>query len=130
MRLYHFSAGEIADDEHPDLDLEIDPKLAWALRHPEYFPLDVNRADYTQILRVPGIGIKSAQRIVIARRHCRLTAQNLARMGVVMKRARYFLSCRDTGLLSIQEAGPQYIRDALCGKRKFPRRPYQLSLFV
>ena len=130
MRLYHFTAGEIADDKHPDLDLEIDPKLAWALRHPEYFPLDVNRAGYAQILRVPGIGIKSAQRIVIARRHARLTAQDLTRLGVVMKRARYFLACRETGVLNIQEAGPHHIRDALCGKRKLPRRPYQLSLFA
>ena len=129
MRLYHFNAGEIADDRHPDLDLEIDPKLAWALRHPEYFPLDVNRADYVQILRVPGIGLKSAERIVTARRHCRLTAQDLTQLGVVMKRAKYFLSCRGTDAPSIQEAGPQRIRDSLCGKQKSPRRPYQLSLF-
>ncbi len=129
MRLYHFSADEIADEDHPDLDLEIDPKLAWALRHPAYFPLDVNTADYTQILRVPGIGLKSAERIVAARRHCRLTAQDLTRLGVIMKRAKYFLSCRGTDAPSIQEAGPERVRDSLCGKRPGLKRPYQLSLF-
>lgn len=68
MRFYGFTAAEIADDAHPDLDLEIDPKLAWALRHPEIFPVDVNRAEYGLILRVPGIGVKSARMIVTARR--------------------------------------------------------------
>lgn len=129
MRLYHFTAGEIADDEHPDLDLEVDPKLAWALRHPEYFPVDVNKADYTQVVRVPGIGLKSAERILAARRHCRLTTQELARLGVVMKRARYFLACRDTDVPNIQEVGPERVRDSLCNRRTAPKRPYQLSLF-
>ena len=129
MRLYQFDAGELTDEAHPDLDPEIDPKLAWALRHPEYFPLDVNRADYAQILRVPGIGLKSAERIVAARRHCRLTARELTRMGVVMKRAKYFLSCREAGAPSIQEAGPENVRNALCGRQNDLKRPYQLSLF-
>ena len=93
MRFYGFTAAEIAGDAHPDLDLEIDPKLAWALRHPEIFPVDVNRAEYGLILRVPGIGVKSARMIVTARRSGRITADAMARMGVVMKKARYFVTC-------------------------------------
>lgn len=63
MRFYGFRAEEIADEKTPRLDLDIDPKLAWALRHPEFFPVDVNRADYEALLRVPGVGVKSARLI-------------------------------------------------------------------
>ncbi len=93
MRFYGFGAGEILDEEHPNLDLEIDPKLAWALRHPERFPVDLNRADYEVILRVPGIGVKSAQLIVAARRHGRITGATLKKIGIVMKKAQYFITC-------------------------------------
>jgi putative DNA modification/repair radical SAM protein len=127
MRFYAFTAGEILDGAPANLDLDIDPKLAWALRHPEYFPLDVNRADYVQILRVPGIGLKSARRIVMARRHARLNAGHLKQLGVVLKRAQYFLVNQETPVLSIQEAGPARVRAALA-----PRgagRPRQLSLW-
>jgi len=72
MRFYQFNVDEIVDDKHPDLDLDIDPKLAWALRHPEYFPVDINKADYAMILRVPGIGVKSAKLIVASRHYARL----------------------------------------------------------
>ena len=117
MRFYNFTAGEIADDAHPDLDPDIDPKLAWALRHPEAFPLDVNKADYEYILRVPGIGLKSAQRILVARRHRKLGSEQLARMGVVMKRARYFLALPELpagqGRQGIQEIGPDSVRKLL-----------------
>lgn len=68
LRFYQFQVNEIVDDAYPNLDLEIDPKLAWALRHPEQFPVDVNRAEYEMLLRVPGIGVKSARLIVASRR--------------------------------------------------------------
>ena len=117
MRFYHFTAGEIADDEHPDLDLDIDPKLAWALRHPEAFPLDVNKAGYECLLRVPGIGLTSVRRILAARRHRKLGKEQLARMGVVMKRARYFLALPESpagqAVRSIQEIGPDRLRSLL-----------------
>ncbi len=87
MRFYRFSVDEIVDNEHPDLDLEIDPKLSWALRHPEYFPVDINRADYEMLLRVPGLGVKSAKLIVTSRRYGRLGSSQLKQMGVVMKKA-------------------------------------------
>ena len=131
MRLYQFKAEEILDDAQPDLDLEIDPKLAWALRHPEYFPLDVNTAEYGQILRVPGIGLKSAWRIINARRHCRLRAEDLKKIGVVMKRARFFLKNYGEPGLSIQETGSAFVRSALNerGKKK-SNRQYQLPLLA
>lgn len=71
LRFYNFKVDEIVDDSYPDLDLEIDPKLAWALRHPEAFPVDINRADYEMLLRVPGLGVKSAKMILTARRYSR-----------------------------------------------------------
>ena len=98
MRFYGFQAEEILDPEHPFLDLEIDPKLAWALRNRHVFPVDVNTADYELILRVPGIGSRSAKRIVAARRFTTLTLDNLHKFGVVLKRARYFITCRGLAL--------------------------------
>lgn len=113
MRFYLFSAEEILDEGSPDLDLEIDPKLAWALRHPEFFPVDCNTAEYEQILRVPGIGVKSAMRIVAARRFRKLTEEHLRRMGVVFKRARYFITAKTGAAFTIQEAGAAWVRRTL-----------------
>lgn len=93
MRFYGFSVGEIVTPQNPDLDLEVDPKLSYALRNPEQFPVDVNRDDYERILRVPGIGVKSAQKIVSSRQHQRLRFDHLQAIGVVVKRARYFIKC-------------------------------------
>ena len=96
MRFYGFAADEIVDDQHPNLELEIDPKLSWALRHPEAFPVDINRADYKMILRVPGIGVRSAQKIVQARRFGQIHIDQLKRMGVAYNRAQHFIRCADT----------------------------------
>jgi putative DNA modification/repair radical SAM protein len=94
LRFYGFAAHEIVDEGRPDLDPELDPKTGWALRHLHLFPLEVNRAAYEELLRVPGIGVRSAQRIVRARRHGHLSLDDLAMLGVVMKRACYFLTAR------------------------------------
>lgn len=96
MRFYEFSVDEIVDDQHPNLDLDIDPKLSWALRHPEAFPVDINRADYKMILRVPGIGVRSAKKIVQARRFGQIHIDQLKRMGVAYNRAQHFIRCADT----------------------------------
>lgn len=92
MRFYKFEAHEIVTDQHPFLDLDIDPKLSYAIRNYHLFPVDVNRAEYEMILRVPGIGVQSAQRIMQARRFSRLSVSHLKKIGVVMKRARYFIT--------------------------------------
>lgn len=133
MRLYGFKAEEILDPAEPNLALDIDPKLAWALRHPHLFPLDVNDADYWEILRVPGIGRLSARRIMAARRHKRLSHDDLRRIGVRMKAAAWFLKPHalrhGQPLLTIQEAGPEYVRRELAGKNN-QQKSYQLSLFA
>ena len=95
MRFYKFNVDEIVDAEHPELDLEVDPKLAYALRNPEKFPVDVNTAEYEMILRIPGVGVKSAKKIVSARRFRKLRTYDLKKIGVVLKRAKYFLTCAD-----------------------------------
>lgn len=93
LRFYGFTAQEILDDSHPNFDEALDPKSDWALRHPEFFPVEVNRADYEAILRVPGIGMRGAERIVAARRYGPLSFEGLKRLGIVMKRAQYFITC-------------------------------------
>lgn len=94
LRYYGFAAHELLDTTSPNLDSELDPKTGWALRHLELFPLEVNRASYEELLRVPGIGVRSAQRIIRARRQGHLGLEELACLGVVMKRARYFVTAR------------------------------------
>lgn len=129
MRFYKFSADEIADDSHPDLELEIDPKLSWALRHPEFFPVDVNRADYEMILRIPGVGVKSATLIVNARRFRRLTSDHLRKIGVVMKRARYFITCGELEACCVADVSPEYVRRQLTALvKKVSDNSLQLTL--
>jgi putative DNA modification/repair radical SAM protein len=93
LRFYQFSVDEILDAKNPNLDLDVDPKLSYALRHPEKFPVDINRDDYEMILRVPGIGVKSAKKIVSSRIHQWLNSDHLQKIGVILKRARYFITC-------------------------------------
>lgn len=93
LRFYGFEASEILTDDHPDFNPLLDPKCNWALLHPDYFPVEVMRADYEQLVRVPGIGPTSAGRILAARRHCNLRFEDLKKLGVVTKRAQYFLTC-------------------------------------
>mgnify|MGYP002243385942 CR=1 FL=1 len=106
LRFYQFKVEEIVDDSYPDLDLEIDPKLGWALRHPELFPIDINQADYEMILRVPGIGIKSARQIIASRRFSKLGFYELKKIGVVMKKAQYFITCNELPTRTVNELDP------------------------
>jgi len=92
LRFYHFSAGEILGEDQPFLDAHIDPKTAWALKNLDFFPIEINRADYETLLRIPGIGAKTARRIIENRRSRSLTIENLHRIGATLKRARYFLT--------------------------------------
>ena len=93
LRFYGFRAHELLDESAPDFDPALDPKCCWAMRHPEFFPVEVNRADYEALLRVPGIGVTSARRILVARRTGPLHVDDLKKLGVVLKRAQYFLTC-------------------------------------
>ncbi len=93
LRYYHFEVSELLSEERPDFNIFLDPKCDWALRHLECFPVEVNTASYQDLLRVPGIGYKSAERIVKARRRNRLGFDDLKKIGVVLKRALYFITC-------------------------------------
>lgn len=93
LRYYKFEVNELLSEEHPNFNVFLDPKCEWALRHLEIFPVEINRASYQTLLRVPGIGYKSAQRIVKARKMNTLTFDDLKKIGVVLKRALYFITC-------------------------------------
>ncbi len=93
LRFYDFTVEELLTENRPNFNMMIDPKADWAVRHLELFPVEINRADYHLLLRIPGIGVKSARRIVSARRFGRLTFEDLKKIGVVLKRALYFITC-------------------------------------
>ena len=117
LRFYQFSVHEIVDDNNPNLDLSVDPKLGWALRNPHVFPIDVNKAPYEMILRVPGIGIKSAKLILASRRFGKLNSMQLKKIGVVMKRAQYFIVSRELSMHTINEIKPETIKGLLTNKK-------------
>lgn len=93
LRFYNFSASEILDQKHQSFNPYLDPKCNWAINHMDLFPMEVNKASYEELLRVPGLGVKSARRIVMARRTGKLGFDDLKKLGVVMKRAQYFITC-------------------------------------
>jgi putative DNA modification/repair radical SAM protein len=123
LRFYHFSAREILEDS-PYLDKHLDPKTAWALRHPDRFPVEVSRADYEELLRVPGIGAKSSRRIIETRRSRSLTFDGLRRMGVTLKRARYFITLAGSALDRLED--PKRVRRILADR---DGAGFQLPLF-
>jgi putative DNA modification/repair radical SAM protein len=129
MRFYGFDAGEIVNRRDPHLELEIDPKLSWALRNPQCFPIDINKASYEMILRVPGIGLKSAKKIVHARRFRKLDWQNLKKIGVIESRAKFFITC-NSKLTYHQDIDPIALRAKVASQSKFASAySPQLGLF-
>ena len=134
LRFYGFEAGELLSEAKPNFNVLLDPKADWALRHLEQFPVEINRADYRTILRVPGIGVKSAQRIVRARRSGSLTFEDLKKIGVTLKRALYFITCNGK-MMYPTKIEEDYITRNLIGEKE--RLPFdrdgmtyrQLSLF-
>jgi len=139
LRFYGFTAGELLDDENPNFNPYLDPKCNWALHHPECFPVEVNRAPYNTLLRVPGIGVRSAQRIIVSRRTGSLDCFGLKKLGVVLKRAQYFITCsgkRPDGLDTKQDAMlvallSEQARGRLAQPLAAPEagRPRQISMF-
>ena len=127
LRFYGFSLKDIVDEQHPNLDLEVDPKLSYALRNPGKFPVDINRDDYEMILRVPGIGVKSAQKIVSSRQHQRLRLDHLQAMGVVVKRARHFIRCQGSQIAPGERPMADLRKMLLAEEQN--RQSAQLSLF-
>ena len=94
LRFYGFRADELLSEQHPNFNQQIDPKCDWAVHHLEQFPVEINKADYYTLLRVPGIGTKSAKRIMMARKHATLDFADIKKIGVVLKRALYFITCK------------------------------------
>jgi len=94
LRFYGFKADEILNEQYPSLDKDFDPKTAWALRNIDKFPVEINRASYNELLRVPGIGVRSAYKILSIRRVHKIDFEDLKKIGVVMKRAQYFITCK------------------------------------
>ena len=131
LRFYHFRAEELLDEGRPDFDLRLDPKCGWALRHLDQFPVEVQRADYEALLRVPGIGVTSAKRILTARRAGPLSFSGLKKLGVVLKRAQYFITCSGRMLegLRVREDGILSHLAALDRPALAQVQPEQLSLF-
>ena len=135
LRFYGFKATELLTEEHPNFNVNFDPKCDWAIRHIEIFPVEVMSADYYLLLRVPGIGVRSAKRIVSARRHNKLDFNSLRKMGVVLKRAGFFITCQGKTMIRLQMDRDWISRSLLSDEKKnvqeiAPDMTYeQLSLF-
>ncbi|MCK5028472.1 MAG: putative DNA modification/repair radical SAM protein [Bacteroidales bacterium] len=135
FRFYNYTIDEIVNDDHPDLDLEIDPKLSYALRNPWMFPIDINKASYETILRVPGIGVLSAKKIILARRYSKLNLSNLKKIGVALKRAKYFITCNELKAHTINELLPENVKKIILSEKSIVKKSNknahkQLSLFA
>lgn len=134
LRFYGFRSEELLSEAHPNFNILLDPKCDWALRNLHLFPVDVQRADYRMLLRVPGIGVNSAMRIVQARRSATLSYDDLKKIGVVLKRAMYFITCSGRQMYPTRMDEDYIMRNLLYEKEKLPFEKdqvtyRQLSLF-
>ena len=127
LRYYGFEAGELLSPSRPNFNIFLDPKCDWALGHMESFPVEISTADYNTLLRVPGIGVKSASRIVKARRTGSLDYSHLKKMGVVLKRAVYFITCNGRMMYDFLKVDEDFITRRLVGEEKELQRYYQQS---
>ena len=118
MRFYNFTPDEILKKEQPNFNLYLDPKANWAIQNLERFPVDVQSANLDTLLRVPGIGPKSARNILRARKYYHLHLSDLKKLGVVVKRAQYFVTCNGEKVAGLVQ-DPQWIIEALISKRQF-----------
>jgi len=126
LRFYDFKAGEILDEKNLFIDPLLDPKANWAVQNWHLFPMEINRASYKDLLRIPGIGVTSAKRIVMARKYSIIKYEHLKKLGVVIKRAKYFITVNGE-FLGFRKESPELIRNALIEKEKMAMR--QMKLF-
>ena len=126
LRFYEFKADEILDEKDPFVDPLLDPKTNWAIKNPHFFPIEINKATYKELLRVPGIGVTSAKRIVMSRKYSTIRYEHLKKLGVVIKRAKYFITVNGE-FLGFKKENPELIRNALMEKEKMVAE--QLKLF-
>ncbi len=128
LRFYGFEAKELLSEEKPDFDLALDPKCDWALRNIQLFPVEINKADYNTLLRVPGIGVKSAMKIIQARRFTSIDFYDLKKLGIVLKRAQYFITCKGK-YYGIKSMDSEIIRNQIVERSPMEKNHHQLSLF-
>ena len=126
LRFYNFRADEILNEKDPFVDPFLDPKTNWAIKNSHFFPIEINKASYKELLRVPGIGVTSAKRIVMVRRHNVIKYEHLKKLGVVIKRAKYFITVNGE-FMGFRKESPELIRNALMEKEKVEMQ--QLKLF-
>ena len=126
LRFYKFKAGEILNEQNPFFDPLLDPKANWALRNWYLFPMEINRASYKELLRIPGIGVNSARRIVMSRKYGIIKYEHLQKLGVVIKRAKYFITVNGE-FLGLKKENPEIIRNILIEREKIGM--YQMRLF-
>ena len=126
LRFYNFKAEEILDEKNPFIDPLLDPKANWAVQNWHLFPMEINRASYKDLIRIPGIGVTSAKRIVMVRRHNVIKYEHLKKLGVVIKRAKYFITVNGE-FMGFRKESPELIRNALMEKEKVEMQ--QLKLF-
>jgi len=130
LRFYGFEAKELLDEQHPNFNLEVDPKCNWALNHLDKFPIEINKAPYEQLLRVPGIGVTSARRILTARRSGPIDFSGLKKLGIVLKRAQYFITCKGKIMEGLKITSDGTISALMANQYKLTSPgPEQLSLF-
>ena len=131
LRFYHFRAEELLDEQHRDFDTRVDPKCSWALAHPEFYPVEVNTADYETLLRIPGVGPVSAKRILSARRVGGLRVEHLRKLGVVMKRAQFFLTASGRMADGLRFSQDSLLRSLFAAEQPLlpQQESVQLSLF-
>ena len=131
LRFYGFRAEELLDEQNQDFDPRVDPKCSWALAHLDFFPVEVNTADYETLLRIPGIGVVSARRILAARRVGPLHTEHLKKLGVVMKRAQYFLTASGQMTEGLRFTPDSLLRSLIAAERPLlpQQEMVQLSLF-
>ena len=126
LRFYDFRANEILDEKDPFVDPLLDPKTNWAIKNSHFFPIEINKASYKDLLRVPGIGVTSAKRIVMTRKYSTIRYEHLKKLGIVIKRAKYFITVNGE-FLGFKKENPELIRNALMEKEKMLSE--QLKLF-
>ena len=126
LRFYNFRADEILNEKDPFVDPFLDPKTNWAIKNSHFFPIEINKASYKELLRVPGIGVTSAKRIVMARKYSTIRYEHLKKLGIVIKRAKYFITVNGE-FLGFKKENPELIRNALMEKEKMLAE--QLRLF-
>ena len=131
LRYYHFKVDDILSADNPNFNLLVDPKIDWALRHFDLFPKEINTCSYLDLLKIPGIGVTSAKRIIKSRQYFQINFKDLAKMGVVLKRAKYFITCNGKYFIDAKIINAQLVEKSLILEETKPNlvKKEQLSLF-